>query len=59
MNSSAGTASFLSHGGPLRSAPVKDIMAEVEEIAASGYKELVLTGIRLGAYEDKAGGVLI
>ncbi len=42
--------------GPLRSAPVKDIMAEVEEIAASGYKELVLTGIRLGAYEDKAGG---
>lgn len=40
--------------GPVRSAPLKDIISEVEEIAASGYRELVLTGIRLGMYEDES-----
>lgn len=45
--------------GPIRSAPVEDVMAEVEELAVRGYKELVLTGIRLGAYEDKGEGFVL
>ena len=45
--------------GPIRSAPLEDVMAEVKEIAARGYKELVLTGIRLGAYEDRGAGSVL
>lgn len=39
--------------GPVRSAPLKDVMSEVDEIVARGYREVVLTGIRLGLYEDE------
>ncbi len=39
--------------GPVRSAPFKEVLAEVDEIASRGYREVVLTGIRLGLYEDK------
>ena len=34
-----------------RSRPLADVIAELEELAEFGYKEVVLTGIRLGSYE--------
>ncbi|MBD3185032.1 tRNA (N(6)-L-threonylcarbamoyladenosine(37)-C(2))-methylthiotransferase MtaB [Candidatus Poribacteria bacterium] len=37
-------------GGIIRSRPVDDIVREVKSLAESGYKEVVLTGIHLGAY---------
>ena len=43
--------------GPARSAPLPDVLTEVEEIAAAGYREIVLTGIRLGVYADKQKGI--
>ena len=43
--------------GPDRSSPLPDVLAEVEQIAAEGYREIVLTGIRLGLYRDDKAGV--
>ncbi len=34
------------------SRPMPEVLAEIESLAGSGYKEIVLTGIRLGAYKD-------
>lgn len=43
--------------GPLRSRPLADILAEVQELVDKGYLELVLTGIHTGAYgADLEGG---
>ncbi len=43
--------------GPLRSRPLSSIIHETEKLIAAGFKEIVLTGIHLGAYgrdmEDK------
>jgi len=43
--------------GPLRSRPLSSIIQETEKLIAAGFKEIVLTGIHLGAYgrdvEDK------
>ena len=39
--------------GPSRSTPVEHVMREVDLIERAGFKEIVLTGIRLGQYEDK------
>ena len=36
--------------GPLRSRPLKSVCREAEKLVASGFKEIVLTGIHLGAY---------
>lgn len=36
--------------GPERSRPVEAILAETARLVAQGYKEIVLTGIHLGAY---------
>ncbi|MGB9619914.1 MAG: tRNA (N(6)-L-threonylcarbamoyladenosine(37)-C(2))-methylthiotransferase MtaB [Armatimonadota bacterium] len=40
-----------------RSRPVEDIVSEIEALAQFGYKEVVLTGIRLGAYSDSSLGL--
>jgi len=36
--------------GVMRSRPFKETIEKVEQLTASGFKEIVLTGIRLGAY---------
>ena len=36
------------------SRPVGEVLAELKSLAGFGYKEIVLTGIRLGSYEDGA-----
>lgn len=36
--------------GPLRSRPIADTLAEINHLVDQGYKELVLTGIHLGAF---------
>lgn len=36
--------------GVSRSLPVSEILNEIESLVASGYKEIILTGIHLGAY---------
>lgn len=36
--------------GPVRSRPLHQIVAEVQQIALAGHREVVLTGIDLGAY---------
>jgi len=36
--------------GPIRSRKVKDVLLEAKNLVASGYKELVLTGIEVAAY---------
>lgn len=36
--------------GPIRSRPLEEIIAEVDRLAAKGYREIVLTGIHLGSY---------
>lgn len=43
--------------GPLRSRALTSITAEVEQLVAQGYKEVVLIGIHLGAYgKEQANG---
>ncbi len=36
--------------GPVRSRPIDDVVAEAERLVAHGHREIVLTGIHLGAY---------
>lgn len=36
--------------GPLRSRPTEDTIAEINHLVEQGYKELVLTGIHIGAF---------
>ncbi len=36
--------------GPIRSKPISDVVAEAAGLAASGYREIVLTGIETSAY---------
>ncbi|MCL6478661.1 MAG: tRNA (N(6)-L-threonylcarbamoyladenosine(37)-C(2))-methylthiotransferase MtaB [Peptococcaceae bacterium] len=44
--------------GPLRSRDPGGIVKEARELAAAGYREIVITGIHTGAYgKDKAGGM--
>ena len=45
--------------GPIRSKPLEDLKAELEELAASGYKEVVLAGINLSSYGRDLGYRLI
>lgn len=41
--------------GRVRSKPLEDVRAEVHELAAHGYREIVLTGINLPAYGQDLG----
>ncbi|HHW01541.1 MAG TPA: tRNA (N(6)-L-threonylcarbamoyladenosine(37)-C(2))-methylthiotransferase MtaB [Thermoanaerobacterales bacterium] len=41
--------------GPVRSRPVESIIKEAQELAAEGFKEIVLTGIHLGLYGHDFG----
>ena len=36
----------------IKSRPISEVIEEIGELAASGFKEIVLTGIRLGKYQD-------
>ena len=36
--------------GRPRSVPIDDVLAEVERVAAAGFKEIALTGVHLGSY---------
>ena len=38
--------------GPIRSKPHKDVINEINKIVDNGYKEVVLTGIHTGKYND-------
>jgi threonylcarbamoyladenosine tRNA methylthiotransferase MtaB len=40
--------------GPSRSRPAKAVLAEVERRVGQGHREVVLTGINLGCYRDRA-----
>ncbi|MBP2650722.1 MAG: modification enzyme, MiaB family [Firmicutes bacterium] len=42
--------------GPLRSRPLDSVVRETEKLVAAGFKEIVLTGIHLGAYGHDFGG---
>jgi len=42
--------------GPLRSRPLASITGEARKLAEAGFKEIVLTGIHLGAYGRDTGG---
>ncbi|MBS4786445.1 MAG: tRNA (N(6)-L-threonylcarbamoyladenosine(37)-C(2))-methylthiotransferase MtaB [Clostridiales bacterium] len=41
--------------GPLRSRPLEDLRREVRQLAAAGYREVVLTGINLSLYGREQG----
>lgn len=43
-------------GGAIRSRPVDSIIREVRALAENGYREVVLTGIHLGAYGKELDG---
>ncbi len=43
--------------GRERTVPVSDIVAEVRQRVAGGYKEVVLTGTKIGSYEDEGVGL--
>lgn len=42
--------------GPLRSRPLESVIRETEKLIAAGFKEIVLTGIHLGAYGRDVNG---
>lgn len=42
--------------GPLRSRPINSVAAEAAKLIAAGFKEIVFTGIHLGAYGRDTGG---
>ena len=44
--------------GPGRSVPIAQVVAQVEGLGASGYREVVLTGIHIGGYgQDLGAGI--
>ena len=45
--------------GPVRSMPLEAVKAEAARLSASGYRELVLTGIHLASYGRGTGDTLI
>jgi threonylcarbamoyladenosine tRNA methylthiotransferase MtaB len=46
-------------GTVVRSKPLEDVVAEAARLAGNGYREIVLTGIHLGAYGRDLRGVTI
>jgi threonylcarbamoyladenosine tRNA methylthiotransferase MtaB len=45
--------------GASRSQPIESCLAQAHELAASGYREIVLTGVNVGDYGRKAGTDLL
>jgi len=43
--------------GPERSRPFADVVLQAERLAASGHREVVLTGVHIGAYRSPGGGL--
>lgn len=43
--------------GTGRSRPIPDIVREIQGMAAAGYKEAVLTGVQIGSYGERHGGL--
>ncbi len=43
--------------GAGRSRPLDEVVAEIQAMAQAGYKEAVLTGVQLGSYGERAGGL--
>ena len=41
--------------GPARSRGFDDVLAQASTLAANGYRELVLTGVHIGAFKDPGG----
>ena len=41
--------------GPGRSRPLRDVVREIQALAAAGYREAVLTGVHLGSYGQDFG----
>jgi threonylcarbamoyladenosine tRNA methylthiotransferase MtaB len=41
--------------GPERSRPRHEILSEINDMVGDGYKEVVLTGTRIGRYHDRGG----
>ncbi len=44
--------------GPVKSRPIDEAVAEVERLAQAGHREVIVTGIHLGAYGKDWGGEL-
>ncbi|MGC8874247.1 MAG: tRNA (N(6)-L-threonylcarbamoyladenosine(37)-C(2))-methylthiotransferase MtaB [Chloroflexia bacterium] len=44
--------------GPARSRPMEEVLEEIRTAARAGYREIILTGINLGAYRDSGGARL-
>jgi len=44
--------------GPNRSVPEQEVCAAVQRLSAQGFREVVLTGIHLGAYQPDLAGLL-
>jgi MiaB-like tRNA modifying enzyme len=42
--------------GPMRSQPIPDVVAQIRDRAAAGAREVVICGIRLGAYAEQGAG---
>jgi len=45
--------------GPVKSRPEEEVISEIRSLCFNGYKEIVLTGIDLGAYGRDTGGGII
>jgi threonylcarbamoyladenosine tRNA methylthiotransferase MtaB len=43
--------------GPARSRPFDDVVAQTRRLAAAGHREVVLTGVHIGAYRTPEGGL--
>jgi len=43
--------------GPARSRPFADVVSQAARLAASGHREVVLTGVHIGAYSSPEGGL--
>jgi threonylcarbamoyladenosine tRNA methylthiotransferase MtaB len=43
--------------GRSRSKPIRDVVKEVEQLVASGYKEVVITGINVGDFAEEERGL--
>jgi len=43
--------------GPARSRPFQDVLAQARRLAEAGHRELVLTGVHIGAYRTPDGGL--
>jgi threonylcarbamoyladenosine tRNA methylthiotransferase MtaB len=44
--------------GPARSRPLGDVLRQARTLGDRGYREIVLTGVHIGAYSDECGTVL-